>query len=189
MRIALITLFILLQFNNAYSNQLPNTEQEYLITPNSVGKIRIGMRAERIQRFLDQDYKLQDQERAEVDSISLYKGKEEMFQMFFRDVKDIADCHIDLKKMLTKKSCVVNHIEIYNEKFVTKEGVHAGMTVAEAEKIYGKATLSGPSEIESEEYASFENAPKTLSAKIDYCQALKTPMQNCKINAITIVTP
>lgn len=162
MRPLLIALFLILQFNNAYANS-----QEYLITPNSVGQIKIGMNLKEIKKSLDKNYRLQDQERAEVNSIALYNGEEKLLEMFFEGNKD--SCQDKLNEMLYKPHCVVESIEVDNPKFFTKEGIHAGMTISEIERIYGKSTIHGPIEIESEVMAFFQNAPKTLWTMVGEC--------------------
>ena len=57
----------------------------------------------------------------------------------------------------------VQAIMIHSSKYKTKEGVHVGMLLADAEKKLGKIKRIYTSEPTFEEYAEFTNEPKGLS--------------------------
>ena len=59
-------------------------------------------------------------------------------------------------------NAVIDFIDVLATDFRTKEGVHAGMSLEEAEKVYGKASELLMSELESREYATFPNQPSGL---------------------------
>ncbi len=182
--LTIIYLNLLISFlcNNSFASQ-------YLITNSSVAEVKISMSLQEVKAAIGNKFTLKDVDRAEVPAIGIFDDDEELFQIWFFSTNGYLDCFQNLKtlsKAKFSKNCFVKHIEIYNPKFATKEGVHAQMFLSEAEEIYGKATLSGVSEIEAEEYANFKTLGKNIKFKLNYCTQNNISNNLCKINAISI---
>jgi hypothetical protein len=169
-------LFILLVFIalNATS-ALAATADEFLITRKSVGRVELGMTVGQARRIW-KDYKFERTSDGEFTAlIAVTSGNEKLLTIY-----------ADEKGYLNEKSPIqdgarIEHIEIWDERFRTAEGVYAGMKLRAAEKIYGPVREIFVSPIESREYAEFTKQPlfldfrvagtgKNLAAGADYRQ-------------------
>ncbi|HCA58719.1 MAG TPA: hypothetical protein DEP46_12125, partial [Blastocatellia bacterium] len=86
------------------------------------------------------------------------KNGEESVMTIFAGEED-RDAKIDEKAK-------VEYIMVWDKSYRTAAGVHPGMKIAEAEKIYGKVKQIIRSEIESREYVTFTNHPAGIEMRI-----------------------
>jgi len=133
------------------------------ITADSVGPIALGMTIGEARTAMPS---AQFQRRSDGEGIALVSVIEEGEEVMslFADELD-PDSTID-------DSAVIQLIEVWSDAFVTKEGVHVGMTVAEAEKRIGDVRAIYLSEIESREYADFARPTSGASFRLGHPSSL-----------------
>lgn len=61
---------------------------------------------------------------------------------------------------------VIQFIDVMDPDFKTTQGLHAGMSLEDVEKIYGKARELVTSELEAREYVTFRNQPSGLFLRL-----------------------
>ncbi len=140
--------------------------QDFLITKNSVGKVRLGMTIGEAKKIW-KDYKFERTSDGEFSAlIAVKKGSRLLMTM-----------NANEKGYLNEKSPIqdnarIEFIEVWDKSFKTIEGVSPQMLLKTAEKIYGKIKNITRSEIESREYAEFTKQPEgidfRLSSKADF---------------------
>lgn len=119
---------------------------DMVISPTSVGPAEIGSTVEQLTEQLGGDYTVGDEVRITVDFSGHVVSRDGDVQ--FRAVK--ANAPGDELSLF-----IIN-----NDEFATAEGVGPSMTIADAEAIYGGATLSWNPDNEGREFVSFENQPE-----------------------------
>lgn len=124
-----------------------NKISDYLIAENSVGPAKLGMKFGELKSSLPEDYIVQsDSGGVDVAGCKVLNSSDNK-ELFFIVTK-LGTC---------KDNDIIKAIQVSSYLFKTKEGLGAGSLVSDAEKIYGKATLSFNQEAESREYVKFEN--------------------------------
>lgn len=133
---------------------------DFLITKNSVGKVRLGMTIGEAKRIW-KDYKFERTSDGEFPAlITVKKGNENLLTV-----------KADEKGYLNENSPIqdiarIEFIEVWDKNFKTKEGVHPQMMVQRAENVYGKIKSINRSEIEMREYAEFSKQPDGIDFRI-----------------------
>jgi hypothetical protein len=131
--------------------------ENYLITSNSVGKVRLGMTVAQARKAL-QGYTLKRAEDGDGLALILVgKGKKTI--MWFYAGEE------DTKKPINEKG-IIEYIFVWDAGFKTEDGIYPDMLVRDAEKILGKVNEVFMSEIESREYAVFTKKPKGLGFRV-----------------------
>lgn len=131
--------------------------QSAVITGESAGAVKIGMTVAEVRKAVA-PLKLERTSDGEGIALIAVKSGEEIVMTIFAGEED-RDARIDEKAK-------VEYIMVWDKSYRTAAGVHPGMTVAEAEKIYGKVKQIIRSEIESREYVTFTNHPAGIEMRI-----------------------
>ena len=131
--------------------------QSAVITGESAGAVKIGMTVAEVRKAVA-PLKLERTSDGEGIALIAEKSGEEIVMTIFAGEED-RDARIDEKAK-------VEYIMVWDKSYRTAAGVHPGMTVAEAEKIYGKVKQIIRSEIESREYVTFTNHPAGIEMRI-----------------------
>lgn len=139
---------------------------DFLITKNSVGKVKLGMTVAEAKKIW-KGYKFERTSDGEFPAlIAVKKGNENLMTI-----------NADEKGYLNQSSPIqddarIEAIEVWSKNFKTKEGVRPQMLLQRAENIYGKIKYINRSEIEMREYAEFSKQPEgidfRLSSKKDF---------------------
>ena len=119
---------------------------DMVISPTTVGPAEIGSTVDELTEQLGSDYTVGDEVRITVDFSGHVVSRDGEVQ--FRAVK--ANAPGDELSLF-----IIN-----NDEFATAAGVGPGMTIADAEAIYGEATLNWNPDNEGREFVSFENQPE-----------------------------
>jgi hypothetical protein len=149
----IISIFILIVSNlGAY-------DKSYLITVSSVGPVKLGMTLDEAKHAFPTAIfeRVSDGDGGAFVSIRI---AQEMLMTVYAN-EDDSEAPIDWSKKIT-------FIEAFSALCVTKNGIHPGLRVLDAEKILGKTKEIQQSEIESREYITFTKQPKALTFRLDY---------------------
>ena len=119
---------------------------EMVITPTMVASAEIGSTIDQLTEQLGSDYTVGDEVRITVDFSGHVVSRDGEVQ--FRAVK------------ANEPGDELSLFIINNDDFATAEGVGPGTTIADAEAIYGEATLNWNADNEGREFVSFENQPE-----------------------------
>lgn len=128
-----------------------------LVTSNSAGAIMLGMTIADAQEVM-KEYTFErssDGEGIALATVSL----DEKAIMRLSAGEENAESAVDGK-------AVIDFIDVMAPDYKTTAGVHAGMSLEDAEKVYGKASELVMSELESREYVTFTNQPSGLSFRL-----------------------
>ena len=128
-----------------------------LITASSAGVVQIGMTVSAIRKAVKG---FQVKRTSDGDGVALIEVSHKN-----RPVMNLYAGEADPTARINERAVVVN-IEVFDSSFSTKAGVHPGMSLKAAERIYGKVTQVQKSEIESREFATFAKAPAGFSFMI-----------------------
>lgn len=132
------------------------SDSNYSITPNSVGSIRLGMTvAEARQAMSGAKFaRFIGSEEAALISVSI--GSKHILTLGGEEENALDN---DGKETPVNENGIVGYIEVLDSRYQTADGVHIGMTVADAEKKYGKVK-SIYNDAHGGEIAEFTNQPK-----------------------------
>lgn len=119
-----------------------------LISLDGMGEFKFGMTVGEVKEVLgdEVEYVIESPYIVDADAIAVRQDGEVLFYIVHPAEKPLQD------------SDLVTMLQTNNPTFKTEEGVHAGMLIQDAEKIYGEASFF-TSEIESRESVSFQNQP------------------------------
>lgn len=131
--------------------------QSAVITGESAGAVKIGMTVAEVRKAVA-PLKLERTSDGEGIALIALKSGEEIVMTIFAGEED-RDARIDEKAK-------VEYIMVWDKSYRTAAGVHPGMKIADAEKIYGKVKQIIRSEIESREYVTFTNHPAGIEMRI-----------------------
>jgi len=131
--------------------------QSAVITGESAGAVKIGMTIAEVRKAVA-PLKLERTSDGEGIALIAVKSGEEIVMTIFAGEED-RDARIDEKAK-------VEYIMVWDKSYRTAAGVHPGMKIADAEKIYGKVKQIIRSEIESREYVTFTNHPAGIEMRI-----------------------
>ncbi len=156
--------------------QTDKVQDEYLVTKDSVGKIKIGMTIGEAEKVLNgMEFRPVPEGEGEGMSIGVFEGEKLQLEIgywgypeFEKDSKG-APIYMDPngKRLEPKlppfdKNQRIIIINIYDPRYKTAEGVHIGMTIADAEKKYGNVLLTQTAISHVWEVGEFPNAPTYL---------------------------
>jgi hypothetical protein len=144
--------------------QAESHNKTYLITPSSIGPIKLGMTLDEARdAFPSATFeRTSDGDAAALVSIRVDK---EVLMNVYAD-EDNSEAPIDWSKKIT-------FIEALSALCNTEQGIHPGSSVLDVEKLLGKTKEIQKSEIESREYIRFTNQPKALIFRLDYTGIFK----------------
>lgn len=152
--------------------KVPETQKAspaQLIAKDSVGPVRLGMTIAQVRKALPKQRFARTTDGEGMALIEVKNG--EVLEMILYAGEENPNGPID-------EQAKVQLISVFGETYMTAEGVHPGMPLAEVEKRYGKLASITMSEIESREYAEFATHPVGLSLRVglpDYGVAGKYP--------------
>jgi hypothetical protein len=132
--------------------------QANLITPNSAGKVKLGMTITEVRKAVAPMKLTRTSDGEGVALIAVKQGKNEVMTIYAGE--DNRDAPID-------NNAKVDQIWVWSNNYKTANGVHPGMLVSRAEKLLGPVKEIGISEIESREHAEFLNQPDGLHFRLD----------------------
>lgn len=120
-----------------------------VISAQGIGSARLGMTLGELKQALgtEAEFETQSPFLVDFDAIAVRKKGEIQYYILHLVGQPLADKDV-IQGLMTE-----------NPSFRTAEGVGAGTSLQDAEKIYGKATLSYNTQNESREYARFERQP------------------------------
>jgi hypothetical protein len=140
---------------------------DFLVTNNTVGQIRIGMTIADVRRILKEArFERGPGEGADEIEVKL-KGKSLMWFTASPGDENY-DSPVDGKTKIFA-------ISVGNSKFQTSAGVRTGMTIAEAEKIYGKIRAIIEEGLTGDEFAVFTNHPEGIDFSVSNPKATDDP--------------
>ena len=126
------------------------TEQNFTITADSVGKIRIGITLAELRKTAPEFRFRPTSDGDGVVLTEIAKGRDICCYVYAGDAR------------LDK----IDFIEVIDPRYRTIGGLHPGMLVAQSEKILGKLQKIAMSEIESREFATFQKSPEELGIRL-----------------------
>ena len=118
---------------------------DHVITADGVGSAVLGLTPDELATALGSDYEVGDEVRITVD----FDGR-----------VITSDGSVQFRAAMTSANDQLTLFIISNPDYATAEGVGPTTTIAEAEAIYGDATLSWNPDNESREFVSFANGPE-----------------------------
>lgn len=137
--------------------------EDYLITPNSVGKIGIGMTiADARKVFKNATFEQNDyvEEGIQVE----VRNGEDLLMSFTTDQQDLTSD--ENGKVPIDETAKIESVTFSDPKYKTADGIHIGSPVKDAEQSFGKIIKIELWEYDGSEHAEFANAPKTYSFTI-----------------------
>ena len=102
----------------------------YLITPNSVGKVKLGMTLAQVRKAVHPLKLKKTEGREGVPAVEVNSGSGTDLLLYFDFGPD--------GEYKIKESSKVRFIHVLSESYATRQGVHKGMLLSEAEKRMGK---------------------------------------------------
>lgn len=129
--------------------ETPAAAQNTTISEKGIGAAQLGMTLGELKQSLGAGATFTEKSpfMVDFDAIEVSQGGEVQFYL------------LHLEKQPLKDTDLIQGILTRNPKYRTSEGVGAGTSIAQAEQIYGKATLSYNIQNEGREYARFEREP------------------------------
>jgi hypothetical protein len=140
------------------------------ITKAGIGAVHLGMTLQQGRMVLPNARFVRSSDGEGVPLVDVRIGDQEAFTLDADE--NNRDSAVDWSKR-------IRSIETFCESCMTTEGVHPGMLVSDAEKVYGKVKQVFRSEIEQREFVSFLNQPRYYDFRIDY----KGIFDECKMES------
>ena len=140
------------------------TKQNFLITPTSVGDIRLGMTIAEARKVLKGVKFVQTDYSEEGVWVELSKNGTELEMRFMTDQKDHTTGNT--QNIPIKESAKIESIQFSDKRYKTADGIKIGTTISDAEKIFGKVTKIEFWEYDASEHIEFSNASKSYSFEI-----------------------
>jgi hypothetical protein len=132
-------------------------QENYAIGSKSAGNLKLGMTVSEARKAMPGFTFKRTSDGEGLALIAVEKAGDTHMVLFAGE--DDPDSKID-------DTAKVEYIEVFSPKYKTPEGLSPRMKLAQAEKISGKITEIILSEIESREYATFENGGKEYSVRL-----------------------
>jgi hypothetical protein len=133
---------------------LSEAQQNYLITSNSAGDVRLGMTIAQARKALKG-----------VDMSKYRSGDGLVMIQVIKKGKDVMHLFTgeeDSESKINEKA-KIEFIEVFDANYKTVEGIRPTMLIKNAEKILGKIDRVFVSEIEAREFVIFKRKPKGLA--------------------------
>ncbi|MCY7375151.1 MAG: hypothetical protein LH472_04175 [Pyrinomonadaceae bacterium] len=137
---------------------IAQAQQNYLITQNSVGNVRLGMTVAQARKALKGFNLRRVSDGDGVALIQVRKNGKDVIHLFAGE--EDPDAKINEKAK-------IEFIEVFDANYKTADGISPEMLVKNAEKILGKVERVFTSEIEGREFVVFRKKPKGLSFRAD----------------------
>lgn len=152
----------------------PNTKTgaNYLITPNSVGNIRIGMTIADARKVFKNAKFDQYNYSEEGIWVEVTKGKKRLMR-FTTDQQDV-DAGDEEGKVKIDESARIDRIEFSDARYKTGDGIRVGTTIKDAEKNFGKMTKIDFWGLDVSEHIEFTNTPKGYFLRVVPKKVLRT---------------
>jgi hypothetical protein len=128
--------------------------EKYLISAKGIGKAKLGMTVGELKQISAQDTQFEVVSSLMVDVQAIAVSQNGIVQYY---ILYGADTTSDLNNATVTDNHPITHLMTDNYNYQTLEGVKAGMTIKDAEAIYGDAILAYNIEGESKEYVTFGN--------------------------------
>ncbi len=128
-----------------------------LITQNSVGPINIEMTVAEARKALAPMTLSRSSDGEGIALIAVKKGENEVMTLYANEPD--ASAPID-------ENAMIEQIYVWDETYKTDAGVHPKMEISNVVAIYGKVLEITLSEIESREYATFENQLRGMAFRV-----------------------
>jgi hypothetical protein len=129
--------------------------EKYLISAKGIGKAKLGMTVGELKQISAQDTQFEVVSSLMVDVQAIAVSQKGIVQYY---ILYGADTTTDLNNATVTDNHPITHLMTDNYNYQTLEGVKAGMTIKDAEAIYGDAILAYNIEGESKEYVTFGKA-------------------------------
>jgi hypothetical protein len=151
-----VAMAISLAFSGGAARSAVSTSHR--ITATSVGPVKLGMTVAQARRVLA-GYTLRRGSDGEgVALIEVRRGGQEVMKLFADEPDPARPINARAR---------VRWIEVWDNSYTTRAGVHPGMPLREVEQKYGKLKQITRSEIESREYATFAKEPAGLQFRVE----------------------
>jgi hypothetical protein len=138
-------------------NAFSFAQGNFLITPDSVGDLKIGMTVAEARKALPRHVFSRTSDGEGIALIEAAIRNRTHFLLYANE--------FDPAQPIDNNAKIV-FIEIVNPAYRTEQGVHPNMLLSEVEKLYGKLQSIVLSEIESREYARFATQPLGIDLKV-----------------------
>jgi hypothetical protein len=137
--------------HTASRQQVISQNPDFLISSEGMGKVKFGMTLGEVKEVLEDEveYIIESPYIVDFDAIAVRQNGETLFYILHFADQPLQD------------SDRITILQTNNPAFQTAEGVHAGMLIQDAEKIYGEASIF-TSEIETRELVTFKNQPEFI---------------------------
>jgi hypothetical protein len=143
-----------------------SVSKKYLISASGIGKAKLGMTVGELKQISDQDTKFEVIPSFMVDINAIAVSQKGMIQYY---ILYGADTTPNSGKFTPTDDDLITHLITDNQNYQTIGGIKAGMTIKEAEAIYGNAVLAYNTEGESKEYVTFGyQNPENIQFKASY---------------------
>ena len=142
---------------------------EFLISAEGIGKAKLGMTLAELKQISDPDteFKIISPFMVDVNAIAVsQKGIVQYYVLYPVGTTS----HPDKSTPTDNDPIALLMTDNYN--YQTEEGVKVGMSIEEAENIYGNATLAYNIEGESREYITFSNNPPNLKFMASFFKSI-----------------
>ncbi|HMO79286.1 MAG TPA: hypothetical protein PKD24_00705 [Pyrinomonadaceae bacterium] len=127
------------------------------ITSDSAGNVRLGMTVAQARKAVAPLVLERSSDGEGVALIGVKRGRDTVMTLYAGE--EDRDAKID-------ENAKIEQIWVWDKNYRTDRGVSPGMTLASAEKIYGKVKKITMSEIESREFAEFTNHPSGIEFRL-----------------------
>ncbi len=132
-------------------------QSDFLITPDSVGKLKIGMTVAEARRVFPLHTFTRTSDGEGIALIEVKRRNRTHFLLYANEFDPAQPIN---------NNAQISFIEVTNQAYRTAKGVYPNMRLSEVERQYGKLQSIVLSEIESREYARFANQPLGLDLKV-----------------------
>ncbi len=162
-------------------------DSAYEITGSGIGPIKLGMTLDEAKKAISGAVLERTSDGDGASLVEVKVGKDSVMILYAGEEDPAAK--IDWKRK-------IEFIETLFEGCSTSDGIHPGILVSDAEKVFGKVVKITKSEIESREYIEFAKPPIGLGFRLDYTgifpegtnETTKFPPEG-KIYSISVSTP
>lgn len=131
------------------STPTPAAEQPAVISETGIGSVQLGMTIAQLRQILgtSAEFVVQAPFMVDFDAIAVRQNGQVQYYILY------------LAGQQPNENQPIQGLLTMNSRYKTAAGVGVGVSIAQAESAYGKATLSYNTENESREYARFERQP------------------------------
>jgi len=133
-------------------------QSNFLITPDSVGKLKIGMKVSDARKVLPRHSFTRTSDGEGIALIEVKRRGRTHFYLYADEFDP---------DQPVNNNAQISFIEVVNSAYRTANGVYPNMRLRDVERKYGKLQEIVTSEIESREYARFANQPAGIDLKVN----------------------